>query len=145
MQCLPDIVEAYIGAIFIDSDFDYNRVQQFFNAHILPFFADLSIYDDFAKNQSITRMQHTISKIYGCQVYQLLCEQVDSNVIGGKSKFMAGIMVHKTLVASVVGESKRYPRERESKKAIEELAGLTVKEFRDRFECDCKTVEEEGG
>ena len=37
------------------------------------------------------------------------------------------------------------PTRKASKKAIEELAGLTVKEFRDRFECDCKTVEEEGG
>lgn len=52
-QCLPDMVEAYIGAIFIDSDFDYNEVQRFFDMHIQPYFEDMSIYDTFANNHPV--------------------------------------------------------------------------------------------
>ncbi|KAK5165182.1 Dicer-like protein 1 [Saxophila tyrrhenica] len=33
-KCLPDIVESYVGAMFIDSDFDYGVVLDFFNKHI---------------------------------------------------------------------------------------------------------------
>lgn len=47
------MVEAYIGAIFIDSDFDYNEVQRFFDMHIQPYFEDMSIYDTFANNHPV--------------------------------------------------------------------------------------------
>lgn len=46
-------------------------------------------------------------------------------------------MVHRTLVASVVGESGRYAKEKASKRANMELQGLTVKEFKHKFGCDC--------
>lgn len=138
---MPDIVEAYIGAIFIDSDFNYSVVQAFFDKHIRPFFVDMTIYDSFANNHPTTLLHHSLSQIYGCQAYQLLCEQVDSNVIGGKPKVMAGLMVHRTLVASVVGESGRYAKEKASKMANSELHGLTIKEFKHKFECDCVASE----
>ena len=37
---LPDIVEAYVGAMFIDADFDYGEVQRFFDTHMKSFFED---------------------------------------------------------------------------------------------------------
>ena len=134
-------MEAYIGAVFIDSGFDYSQVQYFFKTHILPFFRDMTIYDSFANNHPTTLLHHTLSQIYGCQAYQLLCEKVDSNVIGGKTRVMAGLMIHRTAVAQVMGESGRYAKERASKLANGELQGLTVKEFRHRFGCDCKMPE----
>jgi endoribonuclease Dicer len=141
-QCLADLVEAYIGALFIDSGFNYAKVQCFFNAHIKPFFEDMTIYDSFANDHPTTRLHHTLSQIYSCQAYQLLCEQVDSSIIGGKPKVVAGLMIHKELVAMVVGESGRYARHRASKKANHELQGLTVKEFKAKFKCDCKAAKE---
>lgn len=33
-KCLPDIVEAYIGAIFVDSEYNYAEVEKFFDMHI---------------------------------------------------------------------------------------------------------------
>jgi len=47
---LPDIVEAYIGAIFVDSNFNYGEVQRFFDEHIKYFFENMTIYDTFANN-----------------------------------------------------------------------------------------------
>lgn len=54
-KCLPDIVEAYVGAIFIDADFDYSVVQRFFDEHMKPFFDDMEIYDDYANNHPVVR------------------------------------------------------------------------------------------
>lgn len=48
MQCLPDMLEAYIAAIFVDSDFDFTTIEQFFTTHIKPYFEDMSLYDTFA-------------------------------------------------------------------------------------------------
>lgn len=47
------MVEAYIGALFIDSNFDYNEVQRFFDQHVKPYFDDMTIYDTFANNHPI--------------------------------------------------------------------------------------------
>ena len=49
-KCLPDVVEAYIGAVFVDSEFNYLEVERFFKMHIEWFFEDMSIYDTFANN-----------------------------------------------------------------------------------------------
>lgn len=43
-------MEAYIGAIFVDSEYDYKEVERFFEVHIRWFFEDMSIYDSFANN-----------------------------------------------------------------------------------------------
>jgi endoribonuclease Dicer len=42
------MIEAYIAAIFVDSDFDYSVVENFFATHIKPYFVDMSLYDTFA-------------------------------------------------------------------------------------------------
>lgn len=54
-QCLPDMLEAYIGAIFVDSGFDFAVIEAFFKRHILPFFHDMSIYDTFANRHPTVR------------------------------------------------------------------------------------------
>lgn len=50
------MVEAYIGALFIDSDFDYSEVERFFDMHIKPFFMDMTIYDEFASKYPIVSL-----------------------------------------------------------------------------------------
>lgn len=48
-------MEAYIGAIFVDSEYNYGEVERFFEAHIRWFFEDMSIYDTFANNHPTVR------------------------------------------------------------------------------------------
>lgn len=43
-------MESYIGALFVDSEFNYGEVERFFNEHIKWFFEDMSIYDTYANN-----------------------------------------------------------------------------------------------
>lgn len=52
-QCLSDIVESYVGALFVDSEFNYAEVQRFFDDHIKWFFEDMKIYDTFANNHPV--------------------------------------------------------------------------------------------
>ena len=52
-KALSDIVESYIGAIFVDSEFDFKQVERFFDDHIRWFFEDMSIYDSFANNHPV--------------------------------------------------------------------------------------------
>ena len=42
------MVEAYIGAIFVDSSFNYEVVEDFFKRFLQHYFEDMTIYDTFA-------------------------------------------------------------------------------------------------
>lgn len=41
--------------MFIDADFDYSVVQQFFDEHVKPFFDDMEMYDSYANNHPVVR------------------------------------------------------------------------------------------
>lgn len=49
------MIEAYLGAIFVDSEFDFTVVEAFFTAHVRPFFEDMSLYDTFANKHPTVR------------------------------------------------------------------------------------------
>jgi len=52
-KCLADVVESYVGAMFIDSGFKYAEVQRFFDEHIKWYFEDMAIYDTYANNHPV--------------------------------------------------------------------------------------------
>lgn len=58
-QCLPDMVEAYVGAVFVDSGFNFEVIEKFFRDHIKPFFEDMAIYDSFANKHPTVRLTLT--------------------------------------------------------------------------------------
>lgn len=49
------MVEAYLGAVFVDSNFDYKVIETFFEKYIKPYFRDMSIYDAFANKHPTVR------------------------------------------------------------------------------------------
>ena len=53
IQCLADMVESYLGAVFVDSKYDYRQIERFFEVHIKRFFVDMKIYDTFANNHPV--------------------------------------------------------------------------------------------
>ena len=49
------MVEAYLGAMFVDSKFNYKVIETFFEKYIKPYFRDMSIYDTFANKHPTVR------------------------------------------------------------------------------------------
>lgn len=138
-KCLPDIVEAYIGAMFIDSDFDYSVVQHFFIQHVQWYFEDMTIYDSFANNHPCTHLHNLLQTTFGCTDYRLMAREIPSaEDPTGSKDVVAVVMIHDRIMASSAGKSGRYARLRASNKALEKLDGLAPFDFRVKFECDCK-------
>ncbi|KAK3626064.1 Dicer-like protein 1 [Elasticomyces elasticus] len=101
-KCLPDIVEAFVGAIFIDSDFDSGEVQRFWKLHVKGYFEDMSLYDGFANYHPCSHLHKTL-ETFSCQHYRLMAslDRIE------KKHIVAVVTIHNDFVASSKGKSAR--------------------------------------
>ncbi|KAH6696703.1 hypothetical protein BKA61DRAFT_563214 [Leptodontidium sp. MPI-SDFR-AT-0119] len=142
-KCLPDIVEAYIGAIFVDSEYNYGVAEEFFDRHIKWFFLDMSIYDSFANKHPTTFLTKFLQINMGCADWSVMTREMP-NVDGSKPTIVAMVVVHGKVVADAQAESSRYAKVAAAKKAMNLLSGLPLTEFRDTYQCDCKPEDVDG-
>ncbi|KAF3385044.1 Dicer-like protein 1 [Penicillium rolfsii] len=150
-KCLPDMLEAYLAAIFVDSEFDYTVVEVFFKTHILPYFVDISLYDTFANRQPTNyhwtendRLQtflfHRLANDYKCKNACLKAGKIpESN--SDEPMMLAAVMVHGQPIGEAIGTSSRYAKTRACENAIEALEMLLPTDFRLKFACDCQLTE----
>ncbi|KAM0713166.1 hypothetical protein Q7P35_000618 [Cladosporium inversicolor] len=146
-KCLADIVEAYVGAVFVDSNFDYNEVQRFFDQHIRPHFEDMSLYDGYANNHPCTHLHHLLDQTYGCRQYRVIAKPVPMVGAFDSKGVVVAVMIHNEVFAHDMGESMRYARVRVAKIALEKIEGMGLADFRQRFKCRCSddAQADEGG
>ena len=163
-KCLSDSVESYIGAVFVDSGFDYREVERFFEAHIAWYFSDMAVYDSFANKHPTTELHNMLSKQYKCRQYQVLAKDDDAEEEGEESssaaamalrrlgnkaaaanRIRAGVMIHNEMVGYATGASGRYAKVRASKVALQILRGMSREEFRVKYKCGCRDDEAGAG
>ncbi|KXJ85785.1 RNase3 domain-containing protein [Microdochium bolleyi] len=143
-KALSDIVEAYIGAIFVDSEFDFSQVQKFFETHVLPHFVDMQLYDTFASKQPITLLINTLQERFHCQRARIMSRTVPKVGRGASVMDDEGvcfIMIHGAKVQDGCAESERYARIKVAKELNKTLEDMEIREFRRKYACDCKLPE----
>ena len=133
---LSDLVESTLGAMLIDSDFDYTTIERFFETHVKPFFEDISLYDGFASMQPTSYIHKKLTREYGCSRFKTTSTEPQEGALN--AKITAGILVHGKCMASSEGLSKRYAMSRASQAAIQMLDGMPRALFRETFGCDCR-------
>jgi endoribonuclease Dicer len=138
---LPDIVEAYVGAMFVDSEFQYAEVQRFFDTHIKWFFEDMSIYDTFARSHPTTKLYLHLSTYMNCSDYCVMSRPLDD---GSVSYNVAAVLVHGEVVADGRADSSKVAKVIASREALELIEGLSPFQFRDKFKCTCQPSEVDG-
>lgn len=142
-KCLPDIVEAYIGALFVDSEYNYGEVERFFNEHMRWFFEDMSLYDTYANKHPVTLLGNFLGINMGCQNWSVRASQLPDCGDGAAPQIIATVMVHNQVIADHQGSSARYAKVAVAKKAMNTLFGLSPTEFRVEYHCDCQAEEDE--
>jgi len=134
-KSLSDLVEAFIGALFVDSSFDYTLVERFFEKHILWFFEDLDLYAGYANRHPTTYLYQKLTGEFKCTNYDIESVERDGPM---NVKVTAAVMIHQEVIETSTGDSTKYAKIRVSKKALQRLDGLTIEQFREKFHCDCK-------
>ncbi|OJD20980.1 hypothetical protein ACJ73_07682 [Blastomyces percursus] len=141
-KCLPDMLEAYIGAIFVDSSFKFEVVEDFFQQHLKQYFEDMSIYDTFANKHPTTYFHNRLTIDFGCTNYCLKAGEVQM-VDGTEPRVYAAVIVHDEFVAEGIASSVRYAKIKASEAALATLEGLAPFKFREAYGCGCVSKKEE--
>jgi endoribonuclease Dicer len=142
-KCLPDIIEAYIGALFVDSGFSFAEVTRFFDEHIEWYFADMDIYDTFANKHPVTRFNRFLKDSMGCVNYRIAAAELPDDGSGGDPIVMATLMVHARIVCSVEKQSARYAKVAVAEEGLNIMRSDTLADFREKWGCNCKEIEKE--
>ncbi|KAI2626207.1 hypothetical protein GGS21DRAFT_530579 [Xylaria nigripes] len=137
-KCLPDIVESYVGALFVDSEYDYEQVRRFFETHILPYFEDIHLYDTYAANHPVTLVSNLLASTFQCRQWSIMCSETDDeNREFAATKSVSAMIVHGSVRENAFSDSGRYAKLKVAKKFLQKLEGMEVGEFRTAFGCDC--------
>ena len=78
----------------------------------------------------------------GCNYWSIQVREIKS-IDGSKPTVVAMVTIHNKIVSDFQAESSRYAKIGAAKKALALLEGLPLMEFREKYECECKPVEEE--
>jgi len=155
-KALPDVLEAYIGAIFVDSEYDFSVVQAFFDKHVKPWFQDMHVYDTFANTHPVKMVGTLMQSRFHCSDWRILVRS--AAISGGNSSdgavgllgdstrtqdVVCGVLVHGKMLAHTVSESGRYGKVAVAKKALAILEGMDFDGFRGTYGCDCVVEEED--
>lgn len=137
-KALSDLVESYLGAVLVDSGFDYAEMENFFDRHVKHFFEDITAYDSFANRHPTTYLYRKLNDEYRCRDFTVMDigDEGAANV-----NISSGVLIHQLVVCTSEGTSTRYARVRASKMALQILDGMSRDEFRRKYGCNCAARE----
>ncbi|RPB29394.1 hypothetical protein L211DRAFT_11749 [Terfezia boudieri ATCC MYA-4762] len=133
-KALSDCLEAFIGAMFVDADFDFSVVEMFFDKFIKPYFIDMTTYDTYAGNHPTTLLTTKLKEV-GCEDWRILSDEVtekDATVI------YSAVMIHNHIFAHGKAHNVKTARVKASQNALERLADIGLTRFLKI--CDCATA-----
>ncbi|KAK6381466.1 Dicer-like protein 1 [Exophiala oligosperma] len=150
-KALADLVESYLGAVLLDSNFNLREIEIFFEKHVKWFFENIETYDSFAKlhptthllkllihrfqchdNSSTTIEETTTTTTRGDHDEDDDDEGAGDQSIGGITAHVAWI-VHGRVVATGKGHGVGYAKLKASRVALKILSKLSVDEFRRKW------------
>ncbi|KAF4997885.1 hypothetical protein FGRMN_3524 [Fusarium graminum] len=145
-----DMIEALIGAMFVDSDYNFSVVKNFFTKFIKPYFEDMSLYDKFANKHPVTCLAKKMQQELGCVNWRVSSEAVPCKAERGMyalkdNDVVAVFMVHQKVITSDTSNSGRYAKVNAAKLGLKVL-----EQFGDDFAaakkflgCDCDRGKED--
>ncbi|KAL7800300.1 hypothetical protein V8C37DRAFT_414204 [Trichoderma ceciliae] len=143
-KVLADVVEALVGAMFVDSGYSFSIVLSFFTKFIQPFFEDMALYSSFASDHPVTAMAHRLQNDFRCRRWKLHVADVPVPVETGiavlaDSELLCALMVHGKVIAHATStKSGSDAKLVVAKLALEKLATIQdADHFRREMGCDC--------
>ncbi|KKA28156.1 hypothetical protein TD95_004288 [Thielaviopsis punctulata] len=141
-KCLPDILEAYVGAMFLDSGLDYGVVHQFFVNHVKPYFEDMGLYDSYANRHPVTYLVKKVQGEFRCIRWSMVTREKPLGLEAGAellktSCVAAGFVIHGQVVGVGEEEEVRFAKVQAALQVTEKISRMSLEDYRVEFGCDC--------
>lgn len=141
-KALSDMLEALVGAMFVDSGYDYGVVRRFFATFIEPYFKNMALYDTYTSKHPMTALVHLLQERFGCHSWRLYVSEVPCPVDQGVAAMMdddavCALMVHEQVVEHATGTTVRDAKLLVAKTAVKRLEGLDMTVYRETMRCNC--------
>lgn len=144
-KALADVVEALVGAMFVDSGYSFSVVRDFFAKFIQPYFEDMALLSSFASNHPVTVLIHALQDDFRCTQWKLHMASVppskdDAGVaILAESELLCALMIHGNVIAHATStKSGVAAKLAVAKLALKTLASIQdASHFRTEMGCDC--------
>ncbi|PNY29033.1 Dicer-like protein 1 [Tolypocladium capitatum] len=141
-KVLSDMLEALVGAMFVDSRYDYAVVRRFFRSFIQPYFEDMALYDTYASRHPVTALTHVMQNQFSCQRWRLYVSTVPAAADRGAAALtdedaVCALMVHEQAVEHSTGKTGRDAKLMVAKMALQRFEGVGREAFRAEMGCDC--------
>ncbi|KAG5939705.1 hypothetical protein E4U59_002941 [Claviceps monticola] len=141
-KSLSDVLEAVVGAIFVDSKYNYQAVQNFFDKCILPYFRDMSLYDMYAAGNAVTVLTKLMQDVFTCRSWRLCVANVPSSSKTGaaaltEENVVCAMMVHGRVVESQIRANGREAKVGVATNILQQVQSMDKETFRRMMECDC--------
>ncbi|RBQ81062.1 hypothetical protein FVER14953_06696 [Fusarium verticillioides] len=144
-KAYADVIEALVGAMFVDSKYKFSVVENFFTKFIQPYFQDMRLYDTFANKHPVTFLSKKMHQELCCTNWRISAEAVPCSADQGMAalkdtEMCAVFMVHQKVIADDTSESGRYSKQRAASKALKILDsfGEDVEAAKRFLGCDCQ-------
>jgi endoribonuclease Dicer len=131
-KVLPDVLVAFIGALFVDSESNYGVVEEFFNTYVRPYFMDMSLYDSFVGAKAPTFLAKKLTNI-GCQ--QWGWETGTKSAEDDRKVFEEAILIHGVVFAVSSADSAEVARVFAAEAALKKLRELGPEELHELCNC----------
>ncbi|PHH62390.1 hypothetical protein CDD81_7186 [Ophiocordyceps australis] len=146
-KVLSDMLEALVGAMFVDSGYDFQVVRRFFGRFIEPFFEDMTLYDTYASRHPVTALSQLLQVDMGCQRWRLYVTAVPAVGAEGvavltEDEVVCALMVHEKAVEHATGKTVREAKLVVARKALQQFDAMSPDEFRASTKCDCRCRDE---
>lgn len=141
-KALSDVLEAVVGAMFVDSGYNYQVVQDFFDQFIRPYFEDMAPYDTYAAGNAVTVLTKLMQDVFQCRSWRLCVAVVPCGSETGASALteenvVCAMMVHGKAVDSQIRGNGREAKAGVAARVLQQVQGLDRDTFRGRMGCDC--------
>ncbi|KAJ6445005.1 RNase3 domain-containingprotein [Purpureocillium lavendulum] len=142
-KVLSDMMEALVGAMFVDSQYDYRVVEAFFDSFIEPYFEDMALYDTYASRHPVTSLAHLLQNRFGCQNWRLYVSTVPCSTDQGaaavtEDEAICALMVHEKAVEHKTAKVGKDAKLAVAKMALQRFDGMEREVFKMEMGCDCQ-------
>ncbi|XWX01289.1 hypothetical protein V2A60_009315 [Cordyceps javanica] len=141
-KVLADVVEALLGAMFVDARYDYAVVRAFFERLVRPHLDDMDGYDALGAGHVVTQAAHALQGRYGCGRWRFCVSEVPCESRTGlpaltASDCVCALLVHGQVRWHAKAASAVEAKSKVAAMLLADLHGVGRDSYRAEMNCDC--------